>query len=628
VVTASPTPRSASAVASHVTVLDAAELRARGITSVADALRDVAGVHVLRSGSFGALTSVFVRGGESDYALVLVDGVQVNQAGGGFDFASLSLDNVERIEVVRGPASALYGSDAVAGVVHVITRTGQGPAMVRASVETGSYAEPRGELVDGVRWSADLWGGNASAGYALALGRDETDGLLAFNNRHVATTLAGTARFAPDAATRLSLALRLSDRRYHYPTDGSGAVVDVNAFAFSDEVLAQLAVSRRVGQRLELEARLGVFESDGGADDAQDSPADTLGFYGFTSLDHFRRASAEVRAHVRVGGAVITGGGELEREAQRSFSESLSQFGASGGRSASERDNRALFLHATAEAGALALHAGGRLEDNERFGTIATWQAGVSAEVPGSGVRVRAAAGRGLKEPTFFENFASGFAVGNPDLDPETSLGWEAGLERSLFGARAVVRATYFSQAFRDLIQYTFMPPAPGSPNFYNVASARSRGVEVDLGASLGVVEGGASWTWLDTEVTDAGFESGPGAMFVEGAPLLRRPAHAWAARASAPFGERARVYLRVSFVGERADRDFSTFPATPVELPGHALLALGGEWRLWPGGVGRPEATLTLRAENALDRSYEEVLGYRAPGRQLYLGVRVGAGG
>lgn len=628
VVTASPTPRSVAAVASHVTVLEGATLRALGIQSAADALRDLAGVHVVRSGSFGALTSIFTRGGESDYTLVLVDGVQVNQAGGGFDLASLSLDNVERIEIVRGPTSALYGSDAVAGVVHVITRSGQGPARVRASMETSSYGEPRGELVDGVRWSADSWGGNASAGYALAIGREETDGLLAFNNRHVATTLAGRAGFAPSEATRVSLALRLSERRYHYPTDGSGGVVDANAFAFADEALGHVALARRLGDRLELEARLGVFAADGGTDDAPDGPADTLGFYGFTSLDHFRRSSAEVRAHLRVGGAVITGGGELEREAERSFSESLSSFGPSNGRSENERDNRALFLHATGEAGPLALHAGGRFEDNERFGTIGTWQAGISAEVPGSGVRVRAAAGRALKEPTFFENFAAGFAVGNPDLEPETSLAWEVGLERSLFAGRAVVRTTYFDQTFQDLIQYTFTPPSPGAPNFYNVAGARSRGLEVDVVARLGSVESGASWTWLETEVTDAGFESGPGAMFVEGEPLVRRPAYAWAMRASAPVGGRARAFARASFVGERADRDFSTFPATPVELPGHALLALGGEWRLWSSGPRRPEATLTLRAENVLDRDYEEVLGYRAPGRQLYFGVRVGAGG
>src|SRR5688572_15590773 len=119
VVTASPTPRALAAVAQHVTILDGRTLEARGLVAFADALRGVAGVDVVRSGSFGAVTSVFLRGGESDYTLVLVDGVQVNQSGGSFDFASLTTQNIERIEIVRGPNSALYGSDAVAGVIHV-----------------------------------------------------------------------------------------------------------------------------------------------------------------------------------------------------------------------------------------------------------------------------------------------------------------------------------------------------------------------------------------------------------------------------------------------------------------------------------------------------------------------------
>ena len=151
IVTASPTPRAREAVASHVTVLEGDELRARGITSVAEALRNVGGMDVVRNGSFGAVTSLFMRGGESDHTLVLVDGVQVNRAGGGFDFSTLTLDNVERIEVVRGPGSALYGSDAMAGVVHVVTRMGRGSPRLRASVEAASFSEPRDVLVDGTQ---------------------------------------------------------------------------------------------------------------------------------------------------------------------------------------------------------------------------------------------------------------------------------------------------------------------------------------------------------------------------------------------------------------------------------------------------------------------------------------------
>ncbi|SVB27754.1 uncharacterized protein METZ01_LOCUS180608, partial [marine metagenome] len=136
VVTASPTPRAIEGVANHVSILSGEDLRASGINHVGEALRNVAGLHVIRNGSIGSVTSLFLRGGESDYTLVLVDGMQVNQPGGGFDFASLTTDNVERIEIVRGPGSALYGSDAMAGVVHIITRAGTGSPQVTARLGT------------------------------------------------------------------------------------------------------------------------------------------------------------------------------------------------------------------------------------------------------------------------------------------------------------------------------------------------------------------------------------------------------------------------------------------------------------------------------------------------------------
>ena len=224
VVTTSPTARAASAVSSNVTVLEGAELRAAGLATVADALRTVSGLAVVRSGSFGAATSVFLRGGESDYVLVLLDGVQLNQPGGAFDFAGLTLWNVERIEIVRGPSSALHGSDAVAGVIHVITSTGRGPMTGTLSTRVGSFGRRD--------WSAHAAGGTERAGYSISLSRSRTDGILAFNNRHDNTVASGRVSFLPDDRTRADISFRIGDREYHFPTDGSGNVVDQNAFTY------------------------------------------------------------------------------------------------------------------------------------------------------------------------------------------------------------------------------------------------------------------------------------------------------------------------------------------------------------------------------------------------------------
>jgi vitamin B12 transporter len=620
VVTASPTPRPADAVASHVTVLDGAELRARGLREVQSVLREVAGLSIVQSGSYGGVTSVFFRGGESDHTLVLLDGVQINQPGGAVDLAGLTLEDVERIEVVRGPASALYGSDAVAGVIHVITRTGRGAPSLSVSTRAGSYGRLEG--------SAALAGGGERAGYGLAFTRTHTDGTLPFNNRYENSVLSGTLRFDPDGETSARLSVRLGDRRYHYPTDGSGAVVDRNAFTFGDEATVSLGMTRRLTDALHLQALLGVNQTDGGTDDAADGPADSLGFYGFNSLDHLRRSSADVRANWSVDGATLTLGGELEEARQRSFTESLSQYGPSGDRSAFSRWNRALYGHATGERGPWAFNVGARLEDNERFGRLGTWQVGAAVRVPGTPTRFRASAGRAIKEPTFFENYATGFATGNPDLSPERSVSWEVGVDQTLASGRVRLGVTYFDQSYRDLIQYTFSPPSPTDPNFFNVAAASSRGTEADLGVSLGRVSARASWTWLHTEVDDAGFDAGPGATFVAGEPLIRRPRHTLTASATVQAGGDATLTVGATRVGARADRDFSAFPAAPVTLSAYTDLFAGGEAGILGGDGDGTAVTLTFRGENLLDRAYDQVFGFRAPGRALTVGARVTLGG
>jgi len=620
VVTASPTPRSADAVATHVTVLQGEELRAMGLQRVQDALRDVPGLSVVQNGSFGAATSVFMRGGESDYVLVLVDGVQVNQPGGAFDFSTLTLANVERIEVVRGPASALYGSDAVAGVVHIITQAG-GEASGSLSIRGGSYGRRD--------WSAQLSGGSARAGYSVSLDRLASDGILAFNNDYRNTGLSGSFRFQPDDATSARLSVRLTDREYHFPTDGSGTATDQNSFTYGDETVASLGLTRRFSDVVDVQVLVGLAETDGGTDDAQDGPADSLGFYGFTSLDHVRRSTADVRGNLRLESAVVTVGWEVEEERQRSFTESLSQYGPSSGRSEYGRWNRAYYAHLTDERGRVAYNAGARLEDNERFGTLATWEMGAVLRVPGSAsTRLRGSAGRAIKEPTFYENFATGFALGNPDLDPERALSWEVGLDQSLADGRLLLRGTYFDQSYRDLIQYTFAPPTAGDPNFFNVAAAEARGWEVSGEARFGALAATVSGTWLHTEVSDAGFDEGPGAAFVEGGPLLRRPEREFAVSASYRLGGRGFVSGGVRSVGAREDRDFSGWPASAVELPRYTTFHLGGEVRLVEPAPGRPGFTVLWRAENLSDAAYQEVFGFRAPGRALYVGGRLDLGG
>ena len=511
VVTASGWAEPEWMVTANTTVLDGQELENSGVEYVADALRAVPGLSIVRTGSPGSITSVFLRGGESDHVLVLVDGVRVNNAGGGIDLSALTTDNVERIEVLRGPNSSLYGSDAVSGVIQIFTRRRTGPPRGTVSLQGGSFGS--------LRWQGSVSGGDAPLSYAFSAGGLSTDGILEFNNQSSQTTLTGRVQAALDAHSTASISMRYNDKTYHFPTDGAGNVVDRNAFSFFDDLALEVAAERRFGEQVDARIFVDLWESENGSDDQPDDAADSLGFFGYTSLTDTRRVTWGGRARWRPSeGFTLSVGAEQEELSIRDFNQSQSQFGPSAGNSDAAWGNRAYHAHLTWGHSGLAINGGLRGEDNERFGSAVTWRTGLAWRLEDSGTRVRASAGTGIKEPTFFETHASGFVSGNPDLTPETSTSFEAGVEQRV-ATGVTFAVTGFRQGFRDLIQYTGTPPQEGGPNFFNVAEASSKGLEMELQVELGRVRTTVAHTFLDTEVIDSGFQEGEGATFVEGEP-------------------------------------------------------------------------------------------------------------
>jgi len=423
--------------------------------------------------------------------------------------------------------------------------------------------------------------------------------------------------------------LRLANHTYHFPTDGAGNLVDQNQRTHGRDLVAGVDLTRSLGSVVEAEARFGLNLTRGGTDDPPDGPADTLGYFGSSSMDSVRTVTAMLQASYHLSGAVATLGWELQQESRRSTTETLSQWGNTSDRSRNDRWNRAWFASLTGRAGPTTYDVGARLEDNERFGRLGTWQAGLTWRPLGAdGPRLSASAGLGIKEPTFYETYATGFARGNPGLDPEHSREWEAGLEQTLADDRIGLQASYFSQRFRDLIQYTASPPDSTAPSFYNVAKAAASGVELGARGHAGVLELRASWTWLRTRVLDAGLESGSGAEFVAGQRLLRRPTNMAHVGATYAFGGRATVNADLRLVGSREDRDFSTYPATPVVLGRYENATAGARVRVWGGPGAGPALHLTFRGENLLNEAYEEVNGFPAPGRTLLIGAEVAFGG
>lgn len=620
VITAERSPLPVGVVSGTITVLHGDELRAQGVRTVAEALRQVPGAAVVASGSFGGQASLFLRGGESDHVKVLIDGVAMNQPGGAFNFNALTLDGVERIEVVRGPGSVLYGTDAMAGVVQIFTRQGRGPATFDAAVRGGSYGTVRAEgaaegAVGRLRWSG-------------AASNDRTDGTYDFNSAWRNAVVTGGARYALGAATMLRGTLRYGDDVYHYPTDGGGAAVDRNSVNTHRATTASLGLDHALEPTLRFSFNASLNAERQGAEDRRDDAADTTGYgYASRSAVDVRRAAAEARLTMTPSErwSLVYGMELLDDREDRKEGYAVSNFGFGEDSSVSApvkhtRSSAGAYLQALVSPDERWSMSGGvRLDNNKDFGQFLSGRLGLVRRF-GAGTRIRGSWGTAFKTPTLEESYGNtAFSVGNPELTPERSSAWEVGVEQGLLAGRVTVGAVWFDQRFRDLIQYGFV--APGAPTYYNVAAATARGLEVTgtvrAHARLTV---DAGLTWLQTKVTDPGFSSGDGDVFVKGEELIRRPAHQGRlGMAYLAFG-RARLSGDLTLVGKRTDVDFGPFPSVRKELPGYTLVDLGADVEVLRRG---PIVAATLRVENAFDEEYETIVGFPGRGRVILAGVR-----
>jgi vitamin B12 transporter len=622
VVTATRVPAQPGALPTPVTVLTGADLRARGIRTVADALATVPAAVMVQAGPPGGQTALFLRGGQSGYVKVLVDGVPVNDPGGAMDLADLTTDQVDRIEVVRGPTSVLYGSDAVTGVVQIFTRRGQGDPSIRVTT-MGGVGERRHE--DGRYGSFDanagIGGSAGPVGYSVGGGRAWNHGPYPLNSDRRLDVLNARLDWARDAATEAALTVRFSDSDTGLPTDGAGNLVDMNARIERRSWTAGLEAGQRLGDRVVARVQLGILDRDQLSHDEPDDSADTLGVYASRLHITLRRLHAEGRVDVDLPRSVASVGLAVNDQRGRSDYRSLSEWGPTEAAAAYDRRNLGAFAQLLSEPlDRLHLTAGLRLDDNDGFGRFWTHRLGASYSL--AGTRLRAALGRAFREPTFAENFGSGFGDrGSPDLVPERSRSREVGVDQRI-GRTLRVGATWFDQRFQDMIQYTFAPADPDGPNYYNVGAARADGLELTGDAAVGPLLLAGSYTWLRTRVLDPGLATD--ASFVEGEPLLRRPAHTAALTARYRLGQGG-LGLTVRHVGQREDLDFGAFPAPRVDLPAYTTIDVAAEHRL-PIAAG-PGWDLLVRVQNAFDARYEAIHGFPAPGRLVSVGLRLRAG-
>jgi vitamin B12 transporter len=582
VITATRVEQPVSQVGSAVTVITGEELRRRGIEFVADALQEVPGLTVPRAGTRGKATSLFLRGANSNQTLVLIDGVRVNDpVNGGFDFGALGTDNIERIEVIRGPQSPLYGSDAIGGVVNIITRRGRGPVSATVTGLAGNYHTF--DVGGSVR------GGTEQIGGTLDASRFKTDNRFVNDSLKVDTV---SARIDARPADRFLVTATLRHVDAEGGTPGQAFIALAPADR-QDTLLNALAVTAELRTTSIWTQRLSLGRTD------QSLNATLPSIPLVSRADSVRHSIEWVHTLTPIRALSLVAGGEYRVEDGHSEDNSGNVIDA-------DLVTRAFFAQAQlAPFGErLFLQGGARLDDGTRIDTEVTPKVAAALLVPETGTRLHASWGKGIKAPTIVDLFFPGF--GNPDLDPERVTGWDAGVDQRFWGDRVQVGVLFFRNDFRDLIVFS---PTLSIP--VNVGRAHSDGIESSVTVRPAVwMDVAAAYTYLVAINDDAR------------TLLLKRPRHQGSAQVTVrPIGP-ASVTVSGLYVGDRLDNPFA-FPAVPSSQQGEYFrLDASATYRL-PRLPGFRSLELLGRVENILDRKYEEVAGFPALGTNFLAGVR-----
>jgi vitamin B12 transporter len=576
VVSATAAPEDESEIGAATTVITRKEIDRHGYRTVADALRAVPGLDIAQSGSEGSLTSVFLRGANSTGALVLVDGARLNYPSfGGYDFSTLTTESIERIEIVRGPFSALYGSDALGGVIQIFTRSAGQGLTGRASVEAGNARTREG--VASASYGSGPWGFSASV-------RDgRVDGDRANSDwRQKSGSVRIESRFAEGA--RLALEGSIVDGEVGVP--GPVGVLPSNARSTWREERLALPVSFRPAEGHETSLLVASVTSRPTFSD----PNPDFPFFGRT-----RNRSLQARASDSwtAGSNRLTGFASWERDQV----DDSSNFGVN--LQGQHTTIWGVGLEDSIRLGdRLTVTAGSRYDKHSQFGSAWSPRATIAWRSQDALWKLRASGGSAFRAPSVGELYYP--FSGNPDLKAERSVSWEAGAERAIGTGRAEV--SFFWNDFRDLIVYDFAR----AQNF-NVGRARARGIETAFHQDLGPrVAAEAGYTYLDSEDR------------ASGEALIRRPRHrAFLSLALQPVSGLT-VSPRATFVGVRRDAN----PASGIHFdnPSYVRYDVFARYALLSGRIAP-----YVRLENLTDRRYDEAAGFPAARRRFVGGIEAG---
>ena len=571
-------------------VINEADIRARNQSVVADLLRTVPGLAVSQNGGAGSLTQIRLRGAEANHITVIIDGVEVaNPADGAFDFGGLRTENIVKIEVLRGEQSALYGSDAIGGVINIITRTGSTTESWHASVEGGSRETWEGQ-VSAVIPLAPLGGASLSLngnlftteGFDVSGLGGERDGA---QSRSLNVGLNSVQLGGVTLSGKYGTTIRETD--FDSDSDFNGRLDNT---ADNTEVTTETA---RVDARFAL---AGFDHKITGS--LTETETDTVG--GFSSRSIGTRQVANWAAKRDFTDAhSLTVLGEIETE-EYEIEPNFTEPGAEP-----ENTNYGIAGDYKFNKNSITLTASARHDFNDLFDDATTWRVGAGYGFAWDG-RLRASVGTGVKNPTLIELFgffpASNF-TGNPNLEPESSLGVSVGYEQTLdaFGGDFKFSVDGFYSELNDEITTLFNPDFTTSVINLDTDSTR-QGVELAAGWSVDNFSLQGSASFLDSEQ--------------DGAEEIRRPDFLASATATWSPIEVLALTVNIDHNGEQLDTDFATFQN--VELDSFTLIGANARLDV------TDNVSLTLRGSNLFDENYEEIVGFASQGRAILGGLEL----
>ncbi|MEM8570645.1 MAG: TonB-dependent receptor [Pseudomonadota bacterium] len=619
------TPIPQTAFGRSSTVIDSEALEQQNERYVADVLRTVPGVSVSRSGSFGGLTQVRIRGHEGNHTLVLIDGVEVNSVDQGeFDFGGLVTADIDRIEVLRGPQSSIYGSNAIGGVISITTKRATTPGFsttVEADVgsdETfgGLIAVRRGFEQGGLSFSASH---RDTGGFDVSGSGGEDDG-----DQNTTLNFTGDYEFMP--GFRVGGTLRSVNRRSDFDDFNFGApttdglVTDSDNHTDVDDLFGSAfaevdAFGGRLANRVGLTYAKTDRESKNDGTPTADNSGErvTLSYLGTVALDTPTVASARQTMSFAV---------QYEEENYKENNPDIVFDPGQLSRRERSQAGYVLEYRGSFDVG-LDLQASVRYDDNDEFKDFTTYAVGLSQMLPNATTRLHASAGTGVQNPTLIEQF--GFFddfQGNPDLEPEQSTGFDIGFEQIFAGGAGLIDVTYFQEDLTDTIGREFVPETERFQPVNLDGTSHRRGVEV-TGAYIisDAFDVSLAYTYLDA-TEEVPTEDGGTRDVVE----VRRPEHELYLQGTYRFpNDQTSVNVGIQYVSGLYDLDFKTASFISgefdddfdrVKLDDYTLVDVSFRHDF------NELVTLTGAINNLFDQDYQELEGYATQGLVAYLGL------